>query len=811
MDLPADLQLLVRPGRRPRAPHRRPGRAVRRRHPHHARRPPLGRAERRRAGRRPGWAPAGVRRPVAGQLVPGPGHRAGQRGGHRGRPLRARQLPGLQGQPAAVDDAHHRLRRPAAVRPGQAGLARGDQAAAAQLDRPQRGRQGRLRRAHRRRPGRRGHCDHRLHHPPGHAVRRDVHGAGARARTGRGHRPRGLAGGHPPGVDRRPCHALRRRRRLPQAGRVEVRRGKAGGSQGQDRRLHRRLRREPGQRRPRPGLHRRLRPDGLRHRRHHGRPRPRHPRLRLRPRLRTAHALRRPAHRRPRHRSGRLGRRLRLLRRHDRQLRRLRHLTGRPGRRRGQGRGHPLAERARHRRGHRQLPAARLAVQPAALLGRTLPDRLRRGRRPARPARLDAARRTARGGRLQPAHLRPGRRRHLARDPAVPQCRVDHRRTGPGRRPAHVPPRDQHHAQLGRFLLVRTALPGPAQQRAAGRPGGRVVLDGPARGPAGRRRRPVRRRRGTRRAAPAVRPLLAQGAVRPGPRLVLRALPQAVQPGHDPGLRLPRRAPHRRPRGRGRGTERGVLVRRRAGQPAAGQDGQVAEERGHARRDLCRVRRRHPAAVRDGHGAAGRLPPLGAAGRRRPVPAAAAAVAQRGGRGDRRGHRLRRRARRGDAARAAQGHRRRQRRHGGAALQHRHRQDHRAEQPPDQGRGARAAPGRGTAGAADRPAGAAHRRGAVVQAGPHHLADPRRLPRRRPGPGPGPRGDLRRPDQGQGQGPPGGLAHGLRGRPGGAGTGRPRGRRGAGRRGDPQGHRARAEAGQHRRLRAAASAMAVAP
>ena len=32
------------------------------------------------------------------------------------------------------------------------------------------------------------------------------------------------------------------------------------------------------------------------------------------------------------------------------------------------------------RRGDRQLPAARLAVQPPALLGRAVPDRLRRGR-----------------------------------------------------------------------------------------------------------------------------------------------------------------------------------------------------------------------------------------------------------------------------------------------------------------------------------------------------------------------------------------------------------------------------------------------
>ncbi len=87
-----------------------------------------------------------------------------------------------------------------------------------------------------------------LHHPPGHAVRRHLHGAGPRARPGRRHRPGRLARRHPPGVDRRPRHARRGGRRVPQAGRRQVRRGAPGGGQGQDRRLHRRLRDQPGQR-----------------------------------------------------------------------------------------------------------------------------------------------------------------------------------------------------------------------------------------------------------------------------------------------------------------------------------------------------------------------------------------------------------------------------------------------------------------------------------------------------------------------------------------------------------------------------------
>ena len=64
-------------------------------------------------------------------------------------------------------------------RPGPARLARLDQADAAQLDRPQRGRRGRLRR-----PPATPHRS-RLHHPARHAVRRHLHGARARAPAGR--------------------------------------------------------------------------------------------------------------------------------------------------------------------------------------------------------------------------------------------------------------------------------------------------------------------------------------------------------------------------------------------------------------------------------------------------------------------------------------------------------------------------------------------------------------------------------------------------------------------------------------------------
>ncbi|GAA4959750.1 hypothetical protein GCM10023238_28230 [Streptomyces heliomycini] len=70
------------------------------------------RADRGGARRRPGRVPPGLRLRRAGQLVPRSGHRAGQRGGHRRGPLRARQLPRLQGQAAPVEHADHGLCRP---------------------------------------------------------------------------------------------------------------------------------------------------------------------------------------------------------------------------------------------------------------------------------------------------------------------------------------------------------------------------------------------------------------------------------------------------------------------------------------------------------------------------------------------------------------------------------------------------------------------------------------------------------------------------------------------------------------------------
>ena len=106
VDLPADLRRVVRPraaadggrGRsaswRPRSRRRRgtaPARAAGR----------LGRPRPRPSARRARRHRLAYTRRGAGQLVPGAGHGAGERGGHRRRPLRARQLPGLPAQPAA--------------------------------------------------------------------------------------------------------------------------------------------------------------------------------------------------------------------------------------------------------------------------------------------------------------------------------------------------------------------------------------------------------------------------------------------------------------------------------------------------------------------------------------------------------------------------------------------------------------------------------------------------------------------------------------------------------------------------------------
>ena len=226
-----------------------------------------------RAGPGARRAPAGLpgRRP--GELVPGPGHGALQRGGHRRRPLRARELPGVPAAPAPVDDADHRVRRPPGRRPRRRRLARLGQGDAAQLDRPLAGRVGAVRgpagsdeaiEVFTTRPDTLFGATYLVLAPEHPLVDAIVPSAWPAAADRR-------AAGRP--LDRRCRDPRRRDRRVPQRRRLPLRPGAPGGAR-QDRRLHRRLGGQPGQRRVAAGLRRRLRADGLRHRRDHGRPRP---------------------------------------------------------------------------------------------------------------------------------------------------------------------------------------------------------------------------------------------------------------------------------------------------------------------------------------------------------------------------------------------------------------------------------------------------------------------------------------------------------------------------------------------------------
>ena len=157
-------------------------------------------------------ARAGLRRRGAGQLVPGARHRARERRGDR-RQERGRRLRRRAAADAPVGAQDHRVRRPPARGPEARRLAAQHARDAAQLDRT-------LDRRRRRVPARRRHGQHpHLHHAAGHAVRRHLHGAGARASAGRGggharapRRGRGLSRGRV-AQERPPAHRAQRRRR----------------------------------------------------------------------------------------------------------------------------------------------------------------------------------------------------------------------------------------------------------------------------------------------------------------------------------------------------------------------------------------------------------------------------------------------------------------------------------------------------------------------------------------------------------------------------------------------------------------------
>ena len=106
-------------------------------------------------------------------------------------------------------------------------------------------------------------------------------------------------------------------------------------------------------------------------------------------------------------------------------------LPRRAGRRRRQAGDDRLAGAGGLRLGHRHLQAARLAVQPPALLGRAVPHRLRRDRPAHRPARVRAAGAAARDRRLLAPLVRPRRRAERAAAAARPGRGVGRRRARP--------------------------------------------------------------------------------------------------------------------------------------------------------------------------------------------------------------------------------------------------------------------------------------------------------------------------------------------------------------------------------------------
>ena len=265
------------------------------------------------------------------------------------------------------------------------------------------------------------------------------------------------------------------------------------------------------------GVRRRLRPDGLRHGRDHGRARARTSATGTSPtafELPIVRTVQPPA---------RLGRARRTLakvppinsERRD-------HLDGLDDRR-GQGEDHRLAGGQGPRpTATVHVPAAGLAVQPTAVLGRAVPDRVRRARLPrgacpSRCCRSSCPRSTTtrRGPSTRTTRLRARSRRWRGRPrwveveldlgdgPQTTGARRTRCRSGPG------------------SCWYELRYLDPTNDERVRRPRGRAVLDGPATPTVRRRRRPVRRRGRARRAAPAVRAVLAQGAVRPGPRVEL--------------------------------------------------------------------------------------------------------------------------------------------------------------------------------------------------------------------------------------------------------------------------------------------------
>ena len=448
------------------------------------------------ASSRPGW-PTGPT--VAGRLVPqrrDPGPRAG-----RGRrpPLLALRRAGREARPRPVVPADHEVRRRAA-RLHRHRLAGADPGHADQLDRAQRGRRGRLPQRARHAPRRR-RRDPRLHDPPGHALRGDLHGPGPGAPAGREARPRRTSA---------PVVAAY----VAQAGReTEIER--LSHRAREDRRLPRRRRHQPGQRRADPDLDRRLRAGRLRHRRDHGRARPRRARLRLRPPVRPADPRGHPA--------GRTRRRGGPSSTTPTSRRPPTTSSSTPGRYNGMAA--PEAIRADHRRPGRPGARARRPSPTGSATGSSAASAT--GARRSRSSTATAAA----SCRCPTTSCRSGcRRRSTTRARARTRCATTRPSwTRPARAAAARPG-----ARPTRWTRSSTR---PGTGSATSRPGTRT-------GPVDRALvdrwtpgRPVHRRRRARRHAPALLALLHQGDGRLRPRRPPRAVPAALQPGPGPGRR----------------------------------------------------------------------------------------------------------------------------------------------------------------------------------------------------------------------------------------------------------------------------------
>ena len=158
-------------------------------------------------------------------------------------------------------------------------------------------------------------------------------------------------------------------------------------------------------------------------------------------------------------------------------------LPGRPGRRRGQG--------ADHRRGWRRTGTAPARSPTGCATGCSAGSGTGASRsrscttRPARPIALPESMLPVELPEVDdfsPKTFDPDDADCDAGDAAVARPRLGRGRAGPGRRAEALHPRDQHDAAVGRLLLVRAALPGPDQRPTRFvDPENERVLDGPAR------------------------------------------------------------------------------------------------------------------------------------------------------------------------------------------------------------------------------------------------------------------------------------------------------------------------------------------